>query len=62
MSASLVGSEMCIRDRCIGRCPRNSRSQPTPTGQTALSVARNIAELQIHPQCRSERRRRRAKH
>eukprot|EP00969_Alexandrium_andersonii_P035641 1561365-Alexandrium_andersonii.AAC.1 len=31
MSASLVGSEMCIRDRCGGRaCSRSSRTSSSP--------------------------------
>eukprot|EP00969_Alexandrium_andersonii_P031544 1377649-Alexandrium_andersonii.AAC.1 len=45
MSASLVGSEMCIRDR----------------GKTALSAARNLQNFGAPPQCRSGRRRLRAK-
>eukprot|EP00969_Alexandrium_andersonii_P084010 3705835-Alexandrium_andersonii.AAC.1 len=30
MSASLVGSEMCIRDRCSTRAARHQRRGPSP--------------------------------
>eukprot|EP00969_Alexandrium_andersonii_P038096 1669896-Alexandrium_andersonii.AAC.1 len=39
MSASLVGSEMCIRDRCLGgpRAPRLGRRRPWPGRQAAVA-------------------------
>eukprot|EP00969_Alexandrium_andersonii_P127447 5633349-Alexandrium_andersonii.AAC.1 len=40
MSASLVGSEMCIRDRSGGGSPLGE-APARPKGQTALTAARN---------------------
>eukprot|EP00969_Alexandrium_andersonii_P180773 7988968-Alexandrium_andersonii.AAC.1 len=49
MSASLVGSEMCIRDRSLARChsarslarpPADPKARPTPVHATCPAHAR----------------------
>eukprot|EP00969_Alexandrium_andersonii_P343275 15172992-Alexandrium_andersonii.AAC.1 len=45
MSASLVGSEMCIRDRARGRrrpCSRGRRKTPPEQGHGASSPSRRL--------------------
>eukprot|EP00969_Alexandrium_andersonii_P081470 3591061-Alexandrium_andersonii.AAC.1 len=43
MSASLVGSEMCIRDSCIAGCKsNNSKWQTCPTSMTRTCAVGRI--------------------
>eukprot|EP00969_Alexandrium_andersonii_P134042 5929360-Alexandrium_andersonii.AAC.1 len=45
MSASLVGSEMCIRDRLSGRGAQNSVSQPRVPARLCTACPRELAPL-----------------
>eukprot|EP00969_Alexandrium_andersonii_P059227 2609024-Alexandrium_andersonii.AAC.1 len=49
MSASLVGSEMCIRDSCC--CPRCARGPSTATSATTAPARHSAAALSSRGSC-----------